>query len=216
LYDRFRNNCLGEWSGIAAVDCLLQKKKEDCSSPKVFWFRGRDLGWRLVGWEKVMELLLCQFTMQHSPQLMESLFQGFVLHQQRLFFPPPPKTSTKYLLLLFRLFNCWKKRRWCTWQKCDNCIFTVLFLIFFVLWGGVRKWKKVAATTAKYGSGTEKAFKSTVELDQLIDTLRNTQYENVRGMIKLYPLLFPWILSDIFCIRAQILGCCCTWIFSAS
>jgi len=57
-----------------------------------------------------MELFLCQFTMQHSPQLMKSLFQGFALHQQRLFFsPPPPKTSTKYLLLLFRLFNCWKR-----------------------------------------------------------------------------------------------------------
>ncbi|CAM6018660.1 unnamed protein product [Sphagnum balticum] len=42
-----------------------------------------------------------------------------------------------------------------------------------------RKWKKVTATTAKYGPGTEKAFKSTVELDQLIDTLRNTQYENL-------------------------------------
>ncbi len=61
----------------------------------MFWFRGRDLGWRFVGWEKVVELLPCQFTMQHSPQLMESLFQGFVLHQQRIFFPPSSRNKHK-------------------------------------------------------------------------------------------------------------------------
>lgn len=32
---------------------------------------------------------------------------------------------------------------------------------------------------AGFGAGTEKAFKTTVEIDRLIDNLRSTEYQNV-------------------------------------
>ena len=32
---------------------------------------------------------------------------------------------------------------------------------------------------ASFGAGTEKAFKTTVEIDRLIDNLRSTEYHNV-------------------------------------
>lgn len=36
---------------------------------------------------------------------------------------------------------------------------------------------------AGFGAGTEKAFKTTVEIDRLIDNLRSTEYQNVSPFV---------------------------------
>lgn len=36
---------------------------------------------------------------------------------------------------------------------------------------------------AGFGAGTEKAFKTTVEIDRLIDNLRSTEYQNVSAYV---------------------------------
>lgn len=36
---------------------------------------------------------------------------------------------------------------------------------------------------AGFGAGTEKAFKTTVEIDRLIDNLRSTEYQNVNTYV---------------------------------
>lgn len=39
---------------------------------------------------------------------------------------------------------------------------------------------------ASFGAGTEKAFKTTVEIDRLIDNLRSTEYQNVSVHVNSY------------------------------